>query len=363
MTTKTILFFLIYLQCTCTAHTQESPKAREANDLLAALITDSGVTGAAAGYAVEGKTAWKNAAGYRCAEDQLPFTDSTRTRTASIAKTMTAVAIMQLVEQGRIDLDLPVQTYLPDYPKKKAGDITVRQLLAHTSGIGQYQSEKEAENQTDFPSLEAAMAVFKDRDLLFEPGTAYYYTTYGYVVLGRIIEVVSGQSYEAYLQKNIWDVAGMTRTGVEKLPSNPANRSCLYQKHKRKTKAARANNLSNRVPGGGLFTTLDDMIRFGNAIVENRLIKAATLEQMTQSQFAQKAGNPYGLGWFLYGPPPHESVVIGHSGEQTGAATQIMLIPKSKTVVVVLANTSGTWKDVVTLASALIGISEKPGQD
>lgn len=363
MTTKTTLFSLIYLLCTCSGHTQDSSKAREANELLTALITESGVTGAAAGYAVQGKTVWKNAAGYRCAENQALFTDSTRTRTASIAKTMTAVAIMQLVEQGRIDLDAPVQTYLPDFPKKKAGDITVRHLLAHTSGIGQYLSDKEAESQTEFPSLEAAMAVFKDRELLFQPGTAFYYTTYGYVVLGRIIEVVSGQNYEAYLQKNIWGPAGMNDTGVEKIQSEQTNRSCLYQKQKRKTKTATENNLSNRVPGGGLYTTLDDMIRFGNAIVENRLIKAETLEQMTQSQFDQKAGNPYGLGWFLYGPPPHESVVIGHSGEQTGAATQIMLIPKSKTVVVVLANTSGTWKDVVTLCSALIGISEKPGQD
>ncbi len=363
MTTKTILFFLICLLFSNPGHAQESPKAREANELLAALISQSGVTGAAAGYAVQGKTAWKNAAGYRCAEGQAPFTDSTRTRTASIAKSMTAVAIMQLVEQGRIDLDLPVQTYLPDFPKKKAGEITVRHLLAHTSGIGQYQSDKEAESQTDFPDLEAAMAVFEDRDLLFQPGTSFYYTTYGYVVLGRIIEVVSGHSYETYLQKNIWDVAGMAHTGVEKIPANSQNRSCLYQKYKRKTKAATQNNLSNRVPGGGLYTTLKDMIRFGNAVVENRLIKAETLEQMTRSQFDQKAGNPYGLGWFLYGPPPHESVVIGHSGEQTGAATQIMLIPKSKTVVVVLANTSGAWKDVVTLASDLIGISEKPEQD
>jgi hypothetical protein len=79
---------------------------------------------------------------------------------------------------------------------------------------------------------------------------------------------------------------------------------------------------------------------------------------MIESQFEEKEGNPYGLGWFLYGPPPHQHLVIGHSGEQTGCAAQLMIIPKSKTVVAVLANTSGTWKEVVTLASQLIQISE-----
>lgn len=190
---------------------------------------------------------------------------------------------------------------------------------------------------------------------MFEPGTQYAYTTYGYVVLGRILEQVSGMEYGAYMQQNIWDKAGMRHTGIERAETL-SQQSRLYRKG---SKRPRYNNLSNRIPGGGFYTTLQDMLRFGNAVVSHKLIQESTLKTMTEIQLQQKEGNPYTLGWFLYAPAPQQSAVIGHSGEQTGAATQLMLIPQSKTVIVVLANTSGTWKKVVTLCSELVGISER----
>ena len=124
-------------------------------------------------------------------------------------------------------------------------------------------------------------------------------------------------------------------------------------------KKAESNNLSNRIPGGGFYSTLNDVLKFGNAVLDFTLIKESTFNLMLENQFVPKQGNPYGLGWYFYAPHPNENLVIGHSGEQTGAATQLMIIPKNNTVVVVLANTSGTWKDVVGLSSSLIGISEK----
>lgn len=349
-----LIFSLTLTLALSSALAQSTPQS-----VIDYLVAEEGVVGVAAGYAIEGTTEWSSAAGYSCKKQEIPFSDTTRTRTASIAKSMTAIAVMQLVEQGRLNLDQPVTEYLPAFPVKDKGVVTTRHLLTHTSGLTGYQSAEEAENKVAFANLETAMQVFIGRPLLFEPGTGFFYTTYGYVALGRIIEAVSGQSYESYMQAHIWGPSGMENTGVEVFGAQDASAACLYHKKRRKPKPADQNDLSNRIPGGGFYTTLEDMIRFGNAVVNHQLIKAETLEQMTEVPSIEKEGNPYGLGWFLYGPPPHEYLVIGHSGEQTGAATQLMLIPKSKTVIVVLANTSGTWKAVVQAASKLIQISEQ----
>ena len=328
--------------------------ADTAKFLLQKLVSDGHVIGATAGIMTEGEIAWQSAVGYADEKQGEAFTIATITRTASIAKSMTAIAVMQLYEQSLIDLDVPIQTYLPDFPKKPEGDITVRQLLAHTSGIKNYKNAKEIENQTHYPTLTAAVDVFKDRELNFKPGESFSYASYNYVVLGLIIERVSGTTFENYMQKNIWAKAGMTNTSVEKLDENVPNKSLLYHKSKRgKIKQAKPNDLSNRVPGGGFQTTLGDMLHFGNAVIENKLIKASTLELMTQIHSLEKEGNPYGFGWFLYGPKPDENLVIGHSGEQTGAATQLMIIPKNKTVIVVFANTSRSWQEIVGLSVEL----------
>ncbi|MBK8555435.1 MAG: beta-lactamase family protein [Lewinellaceae bacterium] len=348
-----ICFLPVYLAFVFTLQAQNEA------DALLKTLQSKGITGVAAGYSIDGATIWDNAVGFSCEDKGILFTDSTLTRTASLAKPMTAVAVLQLAEQGRLDLDAPIQQYLPQFPKKEKGDITTRQLLSHTSGISQYQSTKEIENTQNFETLEDAMKVFQDRPLLFEPGTNFFYTSYGYVVLGRIIEKISGQSFEAYMQINIWDKAGMRHTGIEKVGVTYPNKSCLYHRKKRRAKPAKQNDLSNRIPAGGFYSTVGDMLKFGNALLEGKLIGDSTFQLMTENQFAQKEGNPYGLGWFFYAPKPHENAVIGHSGEQTGAACQIMIVPGSKTVVVVLSNTSGTWKDVVTLCSALVAISEQ----
>lgn len=331
----------------------------EANALLHELVQDQQNIGVAAAISFQGELLWGAAEGLACQEDAYPFELNTKSRIASIAKSMTAVAIMQLVEQNKIRLDDVVSVILDEFPQKEGGQITIKQLLNHTSGIGQYEGIDEVENTVHFSNLSAAMEVFKDRPLRSEPGTQFYYTSYGYVVLGRIIEVVSGLSYEDYMQRNIWNVADMQQTGVENFRQSYPDKSCLYHRKKKKAKSAKQNDLSNRVPGGGLYSTVPDLIKFGNALLDGELIQMNTFDQMIEKGEILGEGNPYGFGFFMYAPKPNESLVVGHSGEQTGCSAQLMLIPKSKTVVVVLSNTSGNWKEVVQFSSQLIRISEQ----
>lgn len=330
----------------------------EAQQLLDAAIAEKQFIGVAAGIAVGDEIVWKSGAGFADLEKKTPFSTTTLTRPASIAKPMTAIAVLQLYERGQLDLDLPIQTYIPDFPRKTAGDITVRHLLTHTSGIRGYASVKEAETTTNYPTLADAVKSFQDRDLLGKPGQVFEYTTYGYTVLGLIIERVSGLSYGEFLQKNICQPAGMDHTGVEIYGTDYPGKASLYHNHgKGKIKPGKANNLSNRIPGGGLYATVTDLLKFGQAVLDHRLVKASTLEMMLTDPGIRQGGNPYSMGWFLYGMNPKYGNVIGHSGEQTGASGQLMLLPEVNTAIVVLANTSGAWREAFQLSVRLFDIA------
>ncbi|MEL6557165.1 MAG: serine hydrolase domain-containing protein [Bacteroidota bacterium] len=343
---KKLMFALIvsftYLSIPINAQNQLKPE-----EGIAGLVKDGIVAGIVGGYSIDGEVKLIINDGFSDMDQQIPFTGNTITRIASIAKPMTAVAIMQLYEKGLLKLDDPIRKYLKDYPVSQQGEITIRHLLTHTSGVKAYQSTKEMKSKKTYESLSDASAVFENRKLSFVPGTAYQYTTYGYVLLGRVIESVSGLSYNEYMEKNIWTKAAMSDTGVEIFDQTYEGKSALYKHHKGKIQLRDQNNLSNRTPGGGIQSTFYDLIKFGNALLNNELLKRSTFEMMLEDPKIRKEGNGYGFGWFLYGVNPECGNVIGHSGHQNGASTQLMILPEINTVIVVLANTSGTWQQVV----------------
>lgn len=310
------------------------------------LIENHGVVGVVAAYSISGQDAWTKAKGFSNREQKIPFSVNTVSRIASIAKPMTAVAVMQLVEQELLDLHQPIQNYIPDLKKSKIGMVTTHQLLSHTSGLGAYKNNKERQNRKHFPNMKAAVGVFKNRKLKFKSGSKYGYTSYGYVVLGLVIEAVSGLSFEEYMTKNIWEAADMTQTGVEHFGERYPGMTEFYHYEKGRAIISEQNDLSNRVPGGGFYTTASDLIKFGNAILDNRLISEVSLHQMVEIHSLDKKPNKYGYGWFLYGPHPQENAVIGHSGEQTGVAAQFFIHRLRKEVVVIISNTSLRWEQV-----------------
>ncbi|MEM9327323.1 MAG: serine hydrolase domain-containing protein, partial [Bacteroidota bacterium] len=341
----------------CQEYEASLSKATDLDSMLQRHIQDQDIIGAAAGYSMHGKTVWQGVRGLSDRENNRPFQKHTKVRIASIAKPMTAIAVMQLAEQKLLNIDAPIQTYLPNYPKQPNTPMTVRHLLSHTSGVAGYKSAKEAESQINYTSLSDAVDQFKNRPLLFEPGTSYSYTTYGYTLLGLIIEKVSGRTFEAYMQEKIWDVAKMTNTGIDKYGVDEGNSSQLYSRRKKgKTLRGKENNLSNRVPGGGFYTTVEDMLKFGNAVIDNLFIEGETL-QLMRKRHSLDASQRYGLGWFLYSQKPNEGKVIGHSGAQMGCSSQLLIFPEEGIVSIVLANTSRT--EVTGFAVDLLKIAMK----
>lgn len=337
---------------------QEKNFQTKAGELIQNAVNENQTIGIVAGFCINGEIKWQQATGYSDLKNKIAFDTSTITRIASITKPMTAVAIMQLYEQDKLSLDEPIQTYLPTFPKKKEGDITIRHLLQHSSGIDGYKNNREQENETNYANLEDAVTIFKDRDLITSPGEAFNYTTYGYVVLGLIIEKVSGMSYESYLQANIWDKAQMTNTGIEYFDKVIPNKSMIYHKDsKGRIKEVKQTNLSDRIPGGGVYSTVTDMLKFGDAILNNTLLKESTFKMMTEDPKLKTQGNGYGFGWYLYGENPNYGNVYGHNGTQTGASTFLMLLPKQKTTIVVMSNTSGAIQMVTDITIKLFDIA------
>jgi len=348
---KHVLSMILLSSLLSTVAAQDSlPVAQESLKKLVEKKKSAGVTG---GYATADEILWIGYEGHADVEAQKPVDASTLFRTASIAKPITAVAIMQLHEQGKLDLDKPISEYLPNFPIEEGGAITVRHLLQHSSGIGAYKSSKEFDIQTEYPTLLDAIGVFGDRKLRIAPGSGFFYTSYGYVVLGWVIEEITGITYEAYVQENIFDKIGMNNTGVEKFLQPLENQTELYKMKYTKPKKFRSDkncvipaertNLSNRVPGGGFYSTAEDLLKFGQAILKNELVSQESLDLMWTDSGLKKEGNPYGMGWFLYGEHPEYGNVYGHGGSQTGASNQFMIYPDEGLVTVMMSNTSDVW--------------------
>ncbi|MCB0656980.1 MAG: beta-lactamase family protein [Saprospiraceae bacterium] len=351
---------LVFLFQTNGILAQPTSFATQAKELLDKAVQEQQCIGIAAGFAINGEMTWQQGAGFRDQEGELDFTPATATRIASITKPMTAIAIMQLYEQGKLKLDEPIQTYLPDYPRKKEGEITIRQLLQHSSGIDGYKNTREQENQKHYPTLEDAVNIFKNRDLVAPPGQSFHYTTYGYDVLGLIIERVTGMTYETYLQINIWDKALMSNTGIEHENVVFPDKSKLYHKNdKGKLSSADPTDVSDRIPGGGVYSTISDLLRFGSAIQNFTLIKESTFALMVDDPHLKTQGNGYGLGWYLYGENPKYGNVYGHNGTQTGASTFLVLLPEVQTTIVVLSNTSGAMQAVSDIAIKLFDLAHE----
>ncbi len=357
------LLFILFISICFTGYAQQPESVSTADSLLQQAVSEGFCVGIAAGFSINNNVVWKGSAGYRNSEEQLAFTPETKNRIASIAKPITAIAILQLVEKGMLSLDTAIQTYLPDFPVHSDSPVTIRQLLNHSSGIPAYKNSKEAENQTHYTDLEDAMQIFENRNLVSIPGEAFHYTTYGYVVLGRIIEVISEMPYALYIQKHILNPLDMAHTGIEIFGNQYDQKSVLYDRNdKGKIKEGGPHDLSDRVPGGGFYSTVEDLLKFGDAVLNHTLISTATTQSMFLDQGIKKEGNAYGLGWYLYGTNPSYGPVYGHNGSQIGASTFLMLLPEQKTTVVVLSNTSGSMQQVTNITISLFDIAAGSGQ-
>ncbi|HKO59538.1 MAG TPA: serine hydrolase [Pyrinomonadaceae bacterium] len=283
---------------------------------------------------------WVKGYGYADLENKSPAKAESAYRLASVTKPMTAVAILQLVDKGKIDLDAEVQTYVPYFPKKQ-WPVTVRQVLGHMGGISHYKNPENELHIKTHKNTRESIAIFEAFDLVAEPGTRYSYSSYGYNLLGAIVEVASGMSFGDYMRQHVWQPLGMNDTRMDDPLDVIPNRVRGYQLVNGQVKNSEFIDISSRFAGGGTRSTVPDMLKFAKGVMEQKLLKPETWDAMSTSM-STKAGRltNYGMGWET--TPYNGRYMLVHSGGQQETRTLLYIIPAQRMAIAVGVNFEGS---------------------
>ncbi len=303
-------------------------------DGFVARYQELGLFNGSALVADQGQVVLKKGYGLANMEWNISNAPDTKFRLGSVTKQFTATLILQLVEQGKIDLGAPVARYLPDYPGRTGDRVLIRHLLTHTSGIPGY---------TEVPAWGAKMRdpytpakfidFFSKLDLFFEPGSHFSYSNSGYFLLGVILEKVTGQPYEKLLRERIFAPAGMSDTGYDSTEPLLPKRAAGYDKtFDGKYVNTGYLDMSQPYSAGSLYSTVEDLYRWDQTLYADKILSAASKERM----FTPGLSN-YGFGWQI--TKKDGVTTIEHGGGINGFNTVITRNPESKRLIVLLNNT------------------------
>ena len=258
------------------------------------------IPGLQVAVAVDGKLVWSAAFGYADVAHHTRVTRTTMFRIGSVSKPLTATAVVQLVLGGKLDLDAPVQRYVPSFPQKP-WPITTRELAGHLAGIRHYEGNEFLSN-TPYPSVTAGLAIFANDTLLFEPGTRFAYSSYGFNLVSAVIEGASGENFLGYMGAHVIRPLGLTHTAPDRVDSLIPDRTTFYDPdtvHGGFQVAPPVDN-SYKWGGGGFLSSAEDLVRFGSALLQPGFLPQSSLDLLFTSQ-KTRDGQPtgYGVGWFV----------------------------------------------------------------
>lgn len=307
--------------------------------------------------AVDGKPTLRRGVGLASRELGVNNTPQTKFRIGSITKQFTATAILQLQEAGKLQLDEPISKYYPDAPASWS-KITLRHLLTHTSGIPTYTAlpgffDREG-RQPHTP--EELIKLTRDRPLQFEPGKSYAYDNSGYVLLGYVVEKVSGQKYADYVQQHIFAPLGMTSSGYDDPSRITPNRAAGYERGADGVwRNAPFLDMSVPYAAGSLYSTVDDLLKWDQAIYQAKLLTPASLKAMSTDY-----GNKYGFG--LVVDQKWDQDRIWHNGGIQGFTASFQRYPKARVTAIALNNeeSPATDKLAADLAGLCLGAAVYP---
>ncbi len=309
-----------------------------ARRLLVDSMRRADIPGVSVTVMKDGAVIWSEGFGYADLEQRVPATALTRFRVGSISKSLTAAAVGQLWERGRLDLDAPVQRYVPSFPVKR-WPITTRQVAGHLAGIRHYRGE-EFYSARHYNSVTAGLSIFENDTLLFEPGTRYYYSTYGYALVSAVVEGASGEPYLRYMREQVFLPLGMTHTVAEFPDSLIPWRARFYTRDSSgpEVNAAWVDN-SYKWAGGGFVSTTEDLVRYAEAYLEPGFLKPETIQLLWSSQHTRDGkATGYGIGWAV-GTDSAGRRVISHSGGSVGGTAMLLIYPEQRLIVALLTNT------------------------
>src|SRR5262245_29119597 len=317
---------------------------RQAHEHVQAMIAERQVPGLAVAVAVDGAILWSEAFGYADRDKRTPATPRTRFRVQSVRKLFTAAATARLYEQGRLDLDAPIQTYVPAFPDK-GRVITARQLASHRAGIRAYHDDSEALNTTHYRTVAESLEKFRDDPLVFPPDSAFRYSGYGYVLLRAAIENAAGEDFLPHMRRSAVDPLGLADRVEEHVDERAPNQSTFYDNETpfstdgTMVESPRID-LSCKWAAGGFLSTAEDIARFGSAHMPPRndgFLESETVELMFTPRSSQAGIIGYGLGW-MSARDLHLRRACFHFGAGSGGTSVLVIYPGQRVAIGVVCH-------------------------
>lgn len=330
----TIILFRLQI-----AYAQDYQEAIEkARFLITQHQKQTNIPGIQVALAIGDSLVWTEGFGYCDLQSQAPVDRTTKFRIASVSKSVTAVALGKMIEQKEIDIEEDINAYLTEFPKK-SHPITSRQLAASIAGIRHYTDKDPAYNSTNYPTIISSLERFKNDPLLFEPGTNYHYSSYGWVLLSAVMEKASKKSFVQVMEES-WESLGMNNTSFDFPNKEVEDKSIQYVAGKNNERIeAPFDNRSYMYAGGGYLSTAEDLVSMGSQLLNEEYLSKQTLDLLFSSQ-QLKDGTPtnYGLGWEC-GTNRMNTPLVYHSGSMPSARSHLVLFPEKELVFVYVANT------------------------
>lgn len=301
------------------------------------------IVGVAVGVIRRGQVVYLRGYGHEDLEHEIPVTRDTLFRWASISKPLTAIAALQLAEQGKLDLDADVRRYVPEFPDK--GEvITARQLLGHLGGIVHYgngevvRTERPYDVPHPFEDVVLALDQFKDSPLVCKPGEKFSYTTHGYMLLSAAVERAGGRRFADQVRERIVEPLGLETLQPDYPWVGLPHRAVGYRRQGDGFARGGDTDVSWKLGGAGYISNIDDLAHFAAALVSRRLVSEATEDVMWTSQTTAD-GKPtgYGLG-FAVETDRRGRLKVSHSGAQEKTRTYMVLYPRARYGLVVMSN-------------------------
>lgn len=316
-----------------------------------------GETGCAALVAKDGQVIYTRGFGMANLELNVPMQPDMVFRIGSITKQFTAIAVLQLMEQGKLSLQDEITKFIPDYPTQ-AYSITIEHLLTHTSGIKSYTNVPDyIKNVRTDMTPEELINTFKNQPMEFAPGTKWNYNNSGYFLLGYIIEKVTGKSYADYIQVNFFTPLGMTSTCYGSDTKIIKNRAYGYQQGAEGIVNSNYCSMTQPYSAGSIMSTVGDLFKWHQALYSGKLVKPETLEKaFTEYKLKDGRGTGYGYGFFL--SQLQGSPTVEHGGGIFGYLTSSVYLPKEDVFVALFSNSTAKAPEFTSLKMAAMAIGK-----
>ena len=327
----------VCLGAALTLRANDSSLEQKADDLLNSLVKSNN-TGVAVLVAQNGKIVFEKGYGLEDRENKVPVSTETKFRIGSITKQFTAAAILKLQEQGKLSVDHKLSKYIPDFPRGE--EVKLHHLLTHTSGIHSYTDKPDFMSRvTNAVTTEEIVKSIKEDSYDFDPGEKWHYNNSGYMVLGYIVEKVSGQSYGDFLRKTFFQPLGMTNTGIHRPNAALTHEALGYSFEKNKMVRAVNWDMGWAGGAGAIYSTVEDLYRWNEGVFNGKVLseasrKAAFTPVETRQGESATPSYGYGLAILKFRGLPE----ISHNGGLNGFTSSLIRFTKEHVTVVVLAN-------------------------